>query len=132
MSDSKSAKMRTPLSKVRGLGSAKSGAEHFWAQRLSAAALVPLVVFLLASLIALTGADIGTVKAYMANPIIAILVLALIITGVYHMRLGMQVIIEDYVHSEPMKTLALAGNSFFAALIGIACAYAVLRIGFAA
>ena len=122
--------MRTPLGKVRGHGSAKSGTDHFWAQRLTALANVPLVIFLIASVVALVGADYATVQAYLAMPIVSILFLLLIGSGIYHMRLGMQVVIEDYVHGEATKLLAVIGNNFFSVLVGLACVYAVLKLGF--
>jgi succinate dehydrogenase membrane anchor subunit len=122
--------MRTPLSRVRGHGSAKSGTEHFWAQRLTALANVPLVIFLIASVVALVGTDYETVRAYLSMPVVSILFLLLIGSGVYHMRLGMQVVIEDYVHSEGTKLLAVVGNNFFSVLVGLACVYAVLKLGF--
>lgn len=122
--------MRTPLGKVRGHGSAKSGTDHFWAQRLTALANVPLVIFLIASVVALVGADYATVQAYLSMPIVSILFLLLIGSGIYHMRLGMQVVIEDYVHGEATKLLAVIGNNFFSVLVGLACVYAVLKLGF--
>ncbi len=121
--------MRTPLARVRGHGSAKSGTDHFWAQRLTALANVPLVIFLLASVVALVGADYETVRAYLSMPIVSILFLLLIGSGIYHMRLGMQVVIEDYVHGEGAKLFAVIGNNFFSALVGLACVYAVLKLG---
>ncbi len=122
--------MRTPLGKVRGHGSARSGTDHFWAQRLTALANVPLVIFLIASAVALVGADYATVQAYLSMPIVSILFLLLIGSGIYHMRLGMQVVIEDYVHGEATKLLAVIGNNFFSVLVGLACVYAVLKLGF--
>jgi len=85
--------MRTPLSRVRGHGSAKSGTDSFWLQRLTAVANVPLVIFALASVVALVGGDYATVKAYLSMPVVSILFLLLILSGVYHMRIGMKEII---------------------------------------
>lgn len=121
--------MRTPLSRVRGLGAAKTGTAHFWRQRLTAVALVPLGLFLIGSIVALVGADYETARAYLSSPVVSILFLGLILAGVYHMYLGMQVIIEDYVHSAGAKLMALIGNGFFSLLVGLAAAYAVLKLG---
>lgn len=122
--------LRTPLSKVRGLGSAKEGSDHFWMQRLTAVANLVLAIFLIISLVRIAGADYQTVRDFLAFPVNAILLLGLIISGTIHMRLGMQVIIEDYVHSEGVKIVALMLNTFFAILIGLSCIYAVLKISF--
>src|SRR5262245_32249260 len=123
---------RTPLGKVRGLGSAKGGTDHFWMQRVTAVANIVLIPFLIGLLLALAGADHATVKRTLARPEIAIPLLLLVLSGVVHMRLGMQTIIEDYVHAEVPKLAALMLNSFFAILIGITCAFAVLKLTFGA
>lgn len=87
--------MCTPLSRVRGLGSAKTGTRDFWIQRLTAAASVPLALFLITSLVALTGADYATVRSYLGNPLVVIPTLLLVLSGTLHRRIGMQVILED-------------------------------------
>lgn len=122
--------MRTPLNKVRGLGSAKEGAEHFWRQRLTALANIPLILFLVVTLAALAGADHGAVTRYLASPFAAIPMLLLIVSATVHMRLGMQTIIEDYVQAEGPKVVCLMLNTFFAFGVGLACAYAILKLGF--
>ena len=122
--------MRTPLKKVRSLGSAKEGATHFWQQRLTAVANVVLISFLVGLVVYLAGAEYALVRHTLANPIIALLLLMLILSGIYHMRLGMQVIIEDYVRSEGSKITLLMLNTFFAILVGSACVYAVLKLSF--
>lgn len=122
--------MRTPLGKVRGLGSAKEGTSHFWLQRMSAVALVPLVVFFIGLVISLQGASYTEVKAVLAHPFIALVMALFVLTGVYHMRLGMQVIIEDYIHGEGMKVLLVMLNTFFTVVVGVACIYAILKLSF--
>ncbi len=124
--------MRTPLAKVRGLGSAKSGTGHFWLQRLTAVANVVLVSFLIGLLFTLVGADYDTVRRTLAKPYIAVPLLLLVLSAVTHMRLGMQTIIEDYVHSEGRKLAALMLNTFFAIVVGITCVFALLRLSFGA
>jgi len=123
---------RTPLARVRGLGSAKSGAEHFWKQRLTAVANIVLVAFAIWLVAKLAGADHATAKRTLAQPYYAVPLLLLVLSGTVHMRLGMQTIIEDYVHSEGRKVAALMLNSFFCVLVGLSCAYAVLKLGFGA
>jgi succinate dehydrogenase / fumarate reductase membrane anchor subunit len=123
---------RTPLARVRGLGSAKEGTDHFWTQRLTAVSNLVLVCFLIWLLVQLAGADYVTVKHTLARPQNAIPLLLLVLSGVVHMRLGMQTIIEDYVHSEGRKVVALMLNSFFAILVGLTSAFAVLKLSFGA
>ncbi|HEU4379337.1 MAG TPA: succinate dehydrogenase, hydrophobic membrane anchor protein [Hyphomicrobiaceae bacterium] len=121
---------RTPLGKVRGLGSAKEGTEHFWKQRLTAVSNLVLVCIVMVLLAKLAGADYATVKRTLAKPQNAILLLLLVLSGVIHMRLGMQSIIEDYVHSEGRKVMALMLNSFFSLVVGLTCVFAVLKLSF--
>ncbi|HML28608.1 MAG TPA: succinate dehydrogenase, hydrophobic membrane anchor protein, partial [Hyphomicrobium sp.] len=92
--------MRTPLKKVRYLGSAKEGADHFWKQRVTAVANLFLGIFLVWLIVSLLGADYATAKQKLAHPLIAIPLLGLVLSSTVHMRIGMQVIIEDYVHGE--------------------------------
>jgi succinate dehydrogenase membrane anchor subunit len=123
---------RTPLAKVRGLGSAKGGTDHFWMQRATAVANIALVGFLIWLLFTLAGADYTTVRRTLGMPWVAIPLLLLVLSGILHMRLGMQTIIEDYLHAEGPKVAALLLNSFFAILIGFTCAFAVLKLTFGA
>lgn len=123
---------RTPLAKVRGLGSAKHGTEHFWLQRVTAVANILLVCFLIGLLIRYAGADHATVRSALGQPYVAVPLLLLVLSGVVHMRLGMQTIIEDYVHSEGRKVLALMLSTFFAILVGITCVFAVLKLSLGA
>lgn len=122
--------MRTPLGKVRGLGSAKEGTGHFWTQRMSAVALVPLVIYFIGLIICLNGADYAEVRAAIAHPFKAIVMALFVLTGVYHMRLGMQVIIEDYIHGEGLKIVCVMLNTFFAIVVGGASVFAILKLSF--
>ena len=122
--------MRTPLRRVRGLGSAREGTLHFWRQRLTAIANVPLVLFMVGLMVALVGAPYEDVRATLANPFVTLVVILFLVSVLYHMKLGMQIVIEDYVHGEGMKLLSIIGNNFFAAVVGLACIYAVLKLGF--
>jgi len=122
--------MRTPLGRVRGLGSAKDGTEHFWHQRITALANVPLTIFFVLLILILAGQDYQTVAATLSSPAIAILLLLAILSVVTHMKLGMQVIIEDYVHTESTKMLLVIANTFFCVIVGLSAAFAVLKLAF--
>ena len=124
--------MRTPLKTARNLGSAKEGADHFWKQRVTAVANVFLGLFLVWLIASLLGADHAIVKQKLANPLIALALLGLIGSGTLHMRLGMQTVIEDYVHSEGLKIVALMLNTFFAAFIALASIFSILKLSFGA
>jgi succinate dehydrogenase / fumarate reductase membrane anchor subunit len=121
-------RMRTPLGRVLGLGSAKEGVEHWWAQRLTAIALVPLSLWLVASVISLAGADYVTFTAWVASPLVAVLLILLVVATFYHAWLGVQVVVEDYVHNEATKLAALVIVRFLAFALGLAAVFAVLRI----
>jgi succinate dehydrogenase / fumarate reductase membrane anchor subunit len=122
--------MRTPLGRVRGLGTAKSGTEHFWRQRLTAVANVPLVIAGILIVFSLLSRNHAATAHILGSPLIAIVMLLFIFSVVYHMRLGMQVVIEDYVHDEKMKLGLLMLNTFYAVAIGLASAYAILKLSF--
>lgn len=114
--------LRSPLSRVRGLGSAKEGVSHWWAQRLTALALIPLAVWFVISLLSITGADHAAVRAWVGSPVVAGLLILLIAATFYHAYLGLQVVIEDYVHSEGWKLVALLavkGASWLLAILGV-------------
>jgi succinate dehydrogenase / fumarate reductase, membrane anchor subunit len=121
-----------PLQRVRGLGSAKSGTEHWWHQRLTSVALVPLSVFLVILMVSLIGADHATVVARVGHPLVAVGLILTLIAIAWHMQLGMQVIIEDYVNSPGWKVSALIANTFFAIVIAVLGVFAVLKISFGA
>jgi succinate dehydrogenase / fumarate reductase membrane anchor subunit len=122
--------MKTPFARVRGLGTAHSGTEHFWMQRLTGIANLPLLIAFLVVIVSLVGASQASVIATLSNPFVAMILLAALISVLIHMRIGMQVIIEDYVHTELRKVVLLMANTFFTLAVGIAAAYAILKINF--
>jgi succinate dehydrogenase / fumarate reductase membrane anchor subunit len=120
--------IRTPLGQVRGLGAARNGTAHWWMQRLTAVALIPLGIWLLASLVALVGADHATVVAWLDRPVPAILMILMVTAGFYHLKLGLQVVIEDYVNAESSKLILQVLVNFACIGFGFACVFAVLKI----
>jgi succinate dehydrogenase / fumarate reductase membrane anchor subunit len=100
-------RLRSPLGRAIGLGSAKEGVEHWWRQRVTAVALVPLVLWLVISLIGLVGADRAPLVACVRQPMPAMLLILLLVATFYHAALGLQVVIEDYIHGEAMKLGAI-------------------------
>ena len=122
--------MKTPLGRVRGLGAARSGTGHFWHQRLTAVAGVPLTIAFIVIVIALLGRNHAAAVQILGSPLVAIVMLLFILTTVYHMCIGMQEIIIDYVHDDLMKFLALMANTCFGVVVGLASAYAILKLSF--
>lgn len=129
---SKSFRFQTPLKHARGFGSGKSGTAHFWQQRVTGVAALLLSLVYVVFLVKLQGDDYPTVIATLGNPFVAVLMLAFLGVSVWHMKIGMQVIIEDYVNQPFLRVLALMANSFFSALVGIASAVALIKITFGA
>ncbi len=123
---------RTALGKVRGLGSAKDGTHHWWVQRLTSVALVPLTLWFVASVVSLVGADHATVAAWVASPVAAVLLVLLIAVTFHHAQLGLQVVIEDYVHTEALKIAGIILVKFAAAVLGLACILAVVKVALGA
>jgi succinate dehydrogenase / fumarate reductase, membrane anchor subunit len=123
--------MRTPLGKVRGLGSARSGTDHFWKVRTTSVVLVPLVLFYIVFLIMYVGRPYSEVIGALANPFVATINALTLVATIIHMRLGMEEVIQDYVHSEAVKLLLLVLNAAFSFLIGGLCLIAALKIAFA-
>jgi succinate dehydrogenase / fumarate reductase, membrane anchor subunit len=122
--------MKTPFARVRGLGTAHSGTEHFWMQRLTGIANLPLIIAFLVVIVSLVGSSQASVIATLSNPFVAMILLAALMSVLIHMRIGMQVIIEDYVHTELRKILLLMANIFFTLAVAIAAVYAILKINF--
>ncbi len=124
--------LRTPLSKVKGLGAAKEGVNHWWHQRLTAIALVPLALWFSFSIALLAVADYGTVTAWIGSPFSAVLMILSIIAGFYHGYLGLQVVIEDYISHEPLKFTLLILVALVAVLLTTLGVVSVLKISFGA
>ena len=122
--------MRTPLGTVTGLGSAKEGTSHFWRQRLTALANVPLTLFLVWFVIRVGGMDRGEMALVFGNPVVAGLLVLTIVSITWHMRLGVQVVIEDYVHGEGSKILLLVANNFFCIGVAALSVISVLKLSF--
>ncbi|PCJ60657.1 MAG: succinate dehydrogenase, hydrophobic membrane anchor protein [Rhodospirillaceae bacterium] len=122
--------MRTPLRQARGLGSAKEGVGHWWAQRVTAIALVPLTLWFVTSLLSLIGADHAAVLAWVGSPVAAVLLILLLATSFYHAQLGLQVVFEDYIHHKGRKLAAILFVKFACLLLGVATVFSVLKIAF--
>jgi succinate dehydrogenase / fumarate reductase membrane anchor subunit len=120
--------LNTPLKTARGLGSAKSGTEHFWLERVTSIASLPLVLFALYFIVSRLGATRAEMVASLDNPFVALMLVLAVISIFWHMKLGMQVIIEDYVQGHAMKIAMLLLNTFYTVALGAAALYAILRM----
>ncbi len=125
-------KLRTPLSNVRGLGSAKEGTHHWWMQRLTAIALIPLSLWFIVAVLCVASSSYAEAIRWIDSPINSTLLIILIAALFYHSQLGVQVVVEDYVHSEWLKLGALILLRFVTVLLVTACILSVLRIAFGA
>lgn len=125
-------RMRSPVGRVLGLGSAKEGVEHWWRQRTTALALVPLTIWFVIWVIAMAGADRAAMVAWMHNPLSAVLMIVLIVATFYHAALGLQVVIEDYVHGEGLRLATLIVMRALCVLFVVRGVLAVLTLAFAA
>jgi succinate dehydrogenase / fumarate reductase, membrane anchor subunit len=121
--------LRSPLGRARGLGSARAGSRHWWAQRLTALALVPLTLWFIFSVIHLAGASHQMVIDWLSTPLTLGLMLALIVATFHHLQLGVQVVIEDYVHDERIKIGAVLAVKALSVLLALVCIVSVLKIG---
>ena len=122
--------LRSPLGRVVGLGSARSGVHHWWLQRLTSIALVPLSIWFTVSIVSLPALDRVTVINWMAQSWSALLLILLVLTATWHSQLGVRVIVEDYVHGTGAKTLTLVILAFLHALLAVAGIFAVLKVAF--
>ena len=126
--DTSKASIRTSLKRVRGLGSAHHGTSDFFRQRLTAIAMILLFVPVIVVILSLLGRNQAGAAAILGSPLVAVVMIRFIIASVWHMKIGMQVIIEDYVHGEKTKLVAIIANNFFSAAIGIASIYALFKL----
>ena len=128
MSAQKSSSMRTPLARVRNLGSSHSGTSDFWRQRLTAVAMTLLIVPVIVVVLMLLGSNQAGAKQIFSSVPIAIIMLLFILASAWHMKIGMQVVIEDYVHNEKIKLASVMANNFFCIAVALASIYAILKM----
>ena len=122
--------LRSPLGRAIGAGSAKEGVRHWWAQRLSAAALVPLAIWFVVSMLSLPSHDYATVTAWLQQGWTAVFLILFVLTAAWHSQLGVRVVVEDYVHGNGMKSVALALVTFFHVVVAVAGVFAILKVAF--
>jgi len=126
--ETKPTSMRTPLGRVRNLGSARSGTGDFWRQRITAVAMTLLIIPVLFVVFMLLGRNQAGAAQILGSLPIALIMLLFIITSAWHMKIGMQVVIEDYVHNEPLKLIAIMANNFFSVTVALASIYAIFKL----
>ena len=124
----KSASMRTPLARVRNLGASHSGTSDFWRQRLTAVAMVLLIVPVIVVVLMLIGSNQAGAKQIFSSLPIAIIMLLFIVASAWHMKIGMQVVIEDYIQNEKLKIASVMANNFFCFAVALASIYAILKL----
>jgi succinate dehydrogenase / fumarate reductase membrane anchor subunit len=120
--------MRTPLARVKGLGASGHGVEHWWLHRVTAVSNIPLIIAFVIIVAALAGSSYERAVAIVSHPLTAIILILAVISVANHMRMGMQIIIEDYVHEKGPKIAAVIANNFYAAIVGVSCIYAILKV----
>jgi succinate dehydrogenase / fumarate reductase membrane anchor subunit len=124
----KNSSMRTPLGRVRSLGASHSGTTDFWRQRLTAVAMVLLMVPVIMVIMMLLGRNQAGAAQILGSPLVAIVMLLFVIASAWHMKIGMQVVIEDYVHGEKLKLASIMANNFFSAAVALVSIYAILKL----
>lgn len=122
--------LRTPLKNVRGLGSAKEGTHHWWVQRVTSVALIPLTLWFIYSICSFAAGDYQSAIAWASQPHSTVMLLMLVIITFHHSQLGLQVVIEDYIHCEVLKTATLLASKFLNFALGVAGCFAILKIAF--
>ena len=124
----KSTSMRTPLGRVKSLGSARSGTSDFFRQRITAVGMILLIVPAIIIIMTILGGNQATTSQILGNPLVAIIMILFIIASVWHMKIGMQVVLEDYIHDEKLKLALVIGNHFFCWSVGLVSIYAIIKL----